>query len=379
MKFVKAGTRILDLRDSPWVDGPGRTILDCASSLREQGLELVVGTFGGGKQQSNDYAEEALRRNLPVRVLQERGPFDLRVVGQLVRLIHQMNIDLLHSHDFRSNVFGLIAAKICRKPIVTTVHGWIANDIKGRAYVAMDKLLLRQFSHVITVSERTRSLVSKSIPDAGKTSVIPNALILDKYVPDRSDDAFRRELVVAQDMPLIANIGRLSPEKGQLAFLHAVKRLVEKGVKARFVLIGIGPDQEMLQRYVNENGLADMVAFAGFRSNMITIYNSIDLVIQSSYTEGMPNVMLEALLMEVPVIATDVGGTAEVVKDHQTGILIRPDSVDQIVEQISDHIQYPDRLLSMARKGRQDVSSRFDHRSRVDRLSALYSRVLRDH
>jgi glycosyltransferase involved in cell wall biosynthesis len=367
---------ILDLRDSPWVDGPGRTILDCATSLRERGYDLVIGTFSGGEQKTSAYAEEARRRGLTVKAIQERGPFDRRVVGQVMRLIDEVGADIVHTHDFRSNVFGLLAARMRRRPTVTTVHGWIANDLKGKLYVAADKAILRFFNRIITVSERTRGLVEKARVPQHRVTVIPNALTLDRYLPDRHDDAFRRELGVDRDTLLIANIGRLSPEKGQLEFLQAARELRRQHANLRFILIGIGPDQEKLERFVEANGLREAVVFAGFRHDMISVYNGLDLVVQSSCTEGMPNVVLEALLMEVPVIATDVGGTAEIIEHGQTGVLIRPGAVGEIVEQIAAHCRQPAELRAMARRGRQLVSERYDHRRRVDRLALLYDGLL---
>lgn len=369
-------TTILDLRDSPWVDGPGRTILDCGSSLRGRGYDLVIGAFSGGAYpKSHAYAEEAARRGLAVRMLQEKRSLDFGVVRQVTAIIDEVGADIVHTHDFRSNIFGLLAARLRRKPVVTTVHGWIANDSKGKFYVATDKAIIRFFDHIVTVSERTRTLVEKTRVNANKVSVIPNALILDRYVPERRDDAFRREIRAGRETLLIANIGRLSPEKGQIEFLQAAKRLLEMGIDAKFILIGIGPDQEKLGRYVAENGMTSAVVFAGFRDDMIRIYNSLDLVVQSSYTEGMPNVVLEALLMEVAVIATDVGGTAEVLRHAQTGMLIRPGVVEEIVDQISAYRSEPEKFRAMARQGRQDISRRYDHNLRVDRLAALYRRL----
>ena len=372
----KSRVTILDLRDSPWVDGPGRTILDCASSLRDHGYNLVIGTFSGGGQKTNAYAEEAKRRGLEVRTIQERGRFDHRVVGQIIKLIDDVNADIVHTHDFRSNVFGLLAARIRRKPVVSTVHGWIANDVKGKLYVAADKAVLRFFDRVITVSERTKGLVEKARISLGKITVIPNALTLERYVPNRSADAFRCEIGANRDTVLIANIGRLSPEKGQLEFLQAAQELVCQRENVKFILIGIGPDRDKLERFVVEHGLSDAVIFAGFRQDMINVYNGLDLVVQSSYTEGMPNVVLEALLMEVPVIATDVGGTAEIIEHERTGVLIRPGAVGEIVEQITAYCRDPARHRAMAQLGRNLVSERYDHGRRVVKLAALYDSML---
>lgn len=371
------GLRILDLRDSPWVDGPGRTILDCAVSLREKDCDVIIATFNGGKETAGAYAEEAIKRGLVVKTLKERGRFDYQIVRQLTSLIDEVNPDIVHTHDFRSNIFGLIAASMRGKPIVSTVHGWIANDIKGKAYVFIDKIALRFFSLIIAVSDRTRRLVEKTGVSKDKIAVISNALRLDQYVIDRSASTFRQELGIKPHTALIACIGRLSPEKGQHEFLMAAHELARQFDDVKFVLIGIGPIKEQLERYVIENGLSEVIVFCGYRSDMINIYNGVDLVVQSSYTEGMPNVVLESLLMGVPVIATDVGGTGEVIEAGKTGVLIKPGSVSAIVEQIGNFLRNPSMFRAMAMMGRQIVEEKFDHRKRVERLAGIYRDVTR--
>ena len=137
---------VLDLRDSPWVDGPGRTILDCAESIEGNEYHFVIGSFEGGPSKSNAYTDEARARGLEVVTIPERSSFDWKVISHILQIIKQYNIDLIHTHDFRSNLFGLICAKKCGLPVVATVHGWIANNYKGKIYRVVDKLLLRFFT-----------------------------------------------------------------------------------------------------------------------------------------------------------------------------------------------------------------------------------------
>lgn len=367
---------ILDLRDSPWVDGPGRTILDCAESLRGTGYQIVIGAFSGGPQKTSAYVDEAHRRGLPVIVFHERGALDVGVIRQVLEAMRQTGADLVHTHDFRSNLFGLYCARRLGKPAVSTIHGWIANGLKKRIYRILDKVMLRFFDHIIAVSERTKHLARRAWIRDDRITVIPNALTVDRFAPDRGDRAFRAELGLNQDSVIIANIGRLSPEKGQLEFLQAARILAMERRDLHFVLAGIGPDQKRLEHFVNEAGLGHAVVFAGFREDMLSLYNSVDLVVQSSYTEGMPNVVLEALLMSVPVIATDVGGTGEVVEHQHTGVLIPPGDVQALITAMHDFLNNRTRHETMARAGRERILERFDHRGRVERLRSVYDEVL---
>jgi len=235
-------------------------------------------------------------------------------------------------------------------------------------------LILRRASHVIAVSEETRAQLGEWATDT-RCSVIPNALRVERYHPSRGLGRFRKEHGISSDETLIANIGRLSPEKGQFPFLHAARDLLRENKNLKFVLFGSGPDESRLRKFAADSGISQSVIFAGYRVDMDRLYDEIDLVVQSSFTEGMPNVVLEALLMEVPVIATDVGGTREVLKDGETGVLI--DSAERgIVGAVEQFLDNRTTFQEYARNGRSDVLARFDHRGRVARLCDVYDRVI---
>lgn len=368
--------KVLDLRDSPWVDGPGRTILQSATMVDEDSCKIMIGAFFNDSHEKHAYINEAERLRLDILPIKESSAFDRQVIRQILDAISRHSINILHSHDFRSNIFGLICAKRARIPIISTCHGWISNGIKGKIYTNIDKLSLRFFDEVISVSDTMRKqLLAMGIAD-DRISVIRNALIVDNYQPDRSRQILRDELGLSADTKIIANIGRLSPEKGQDIFLQAAQDLLKRYDKLCFVLIGIGPDKSRLEKLVSELGINDSVVFLGFRKDMHEIYNSIDLVVQSSYTEGMPNVVLESLLMKVPVVATAVGGTSEIIKAGATGVLIEPHNLPQLVDGIAGFLDMPGQYQVMAQAGSEFVGRNFDHNQRVTSLMNVYEKVM---
>ena len=370
--------RVLDLRDSPWVDGPGRTILQSASMVDQQRCKIIIGAFCGDAHGDHAYLHEAMERNLEVFQINEKSAFDWKVIKQILEAIDRLSIDVIHTHDLRSDLFGLICSIRTGTPIISTCHGWIANNLKGKLYRAIDKLLLRFFDCVIGVSETMRIELQRIGVNANKIDVILNALIIENYIPDNKSQLFRDELGIDGESVLIANIGRLSPEKGQVIFLKAAKELLLKHNSLVFLLIGIGPEQEKLEKLCDDLGIRDHVIFCGYRDDMINIYNSLDLVVQSSSTEGMPNVILESLLMQTPVVATAVGGTPEIIQHEQSGLLIDFNSLQQLVESISDFVTYPDKHYKMSIKGRNYVMENFNHSHRVNRLMDVYERIVSD-
>jgi glycosyltransferase involved in cell wall biosynthesis len=367
---------ILDLRDSPWFDGPGRTILECAEDICRKKFRIVIGAFDNGNINGTTYEHEARKKQLDVVRVREKKAFDLRVLKQIVSFINEYEINIIHTHDFRSNLIGIITAKLLRRPIIATVHGWITNNKKSKIKAVIDKWIACRCDHVIAVSKATKERVGKKNRN-GFVTVIPNALRHEQFNPVRPFGKFRKSLRIDSDEIVIANIGRLSPEKGQELFIEAAREIAGRCKKIRFLLIGIGPDQEKLEAMVRKYGLDRIVIFTGFRNDMGSIYNDVDLVVQSSYTEGMPNVVLESLLMEVPIIATDVGGTSEVISQDETGILIQPGDLSGLILSINEFIENRQTFTEMAKRGREDVKKRFNHADRVKRLENVYLTVFR--
>jgi len=368
--------RVLDLRDSPWVDGPGRTILDTASMVDPQRYRIVVGAFSGDRHGGHAYLTEAVRRELETYPIAERRALDPDVLRRIIHWCRTHAIDIIHTHDFRSDLYGLIAARRIGIPAVSTCHGWIANDIKRRVYRSVDKFLLRFFDRIIVVSARMQEeLLVRGIPDH-RLALIQNALVVERYRPDRTDRSVQAEWGIPAHHRVVGNIGRLSPEKGQDLFLRAAARLASEMPAVSFVLIGIGPEEQRLHRLAAELGIAERVVFAGYRADMQRVYNSLDLVVQSSSTEGMPNVILEALLMRVPVVATDVGGTAEIVTDGRSGRLIPPGAPGALVTAMRESLADPDRTLAWAATGDNHVRRHFNHALRLQRIMAVYDQVV---
>lgn len=363
---------ILDLRDSPWVDVPGRTILDCAESLEGNGFHFIIAGFSGGAQKTNEYTNEARNRNLDVVIIEEKNAFDYNVIRQILSIISEYKIDVIHAHDFRSDLFGLLCAKIRRKPIVSTIHGWIANDKKGVVYTWLDKRLLRFFNKVISVSNKTAKIAVDSGINSNKITVINNALKLENYEKYKVEKCLRKELGLSTDAVLIANIGRLSPEKGQLDFLKASETLLKKHEQVKVLLIGIGENYDMLKKYAVSHNIDDSVFMLGFRKDMVNIYNNVNMIVQSSYTEGMPNVVLEAMLMRVPVIATNVGGTCEIIEHKKTGTVFNAGDILKLSELLEDFVEQSDCFYSMAIKGEAIIRNNFSHRKRVKKLADFY-------
>lgn len=372
---MQSRINVLHLRDSPWFDGPGRTIVETGLRMDSAEFNYYVAGFVGPGQTSNPFLEEASRRGCKVLTIQEHSRFDPNALRKLREIVEDLEIDILHAHEFRSNLYTLFCRT--KKPIVrlTTIHGWIRNSLKEHIFVFLDKLLLHLFDGVVAVSERIKKdLRFFSVPKK-RIHVIHNALMLNDFNSDEEDTSFRREISVDKDTVVLVNIGRLSREKGQDIFLKAGRILRDRGYAVRLAFLGIGPEEEYLRKLAIELDMED-TSFCGFKKNMLPIYAGADYVVQSSLTEGLPNVILESLWTGVPTVATAVGGTPEIVEHGVSGLLVPPGdplAIADSLESLITNLEYREQLVS---SGRKRILLEFDIDVRVKRISSLYKEVV---
>ena len=370
---ARSTVRVLHLRDSPWVDGPGRTILETAARIDRARVDYHVGAFVSDPTGPHPLVDALTTRRLPVHPIEDRGGIGSDLVGRVVGLLDRLQIDVLHTSEFRSNVLALLCARSRPVRLVSTAHGWITNDLRGHAYALVDRALLRRFDRVILVSHAMRRRLPRWwVPD-GRVRVLHNALMTDSYgqavldVPRSAPDT---------SGPLrILNVGRLSPEKGQALLLEAVASLSEEFPRLQLCFAGTGPLEALLKRLAADLGIADRVHFLGYVADMPALYSSVDLVVQSSLTEGLPNVMLEVAYLGVPVIATDVGGTGEVIEHGVSGWLVKRGSAAEITGGLRRFLAAPAEFVSMARAGRRRVAQEFSFPARTEAQTRIYEEL----
>ena len=172
--------------------------------------------------------------------------------------------------------------------------------------------------------------------------------------------------------PVLVSIGRLSAEKGHADLLDALAAVFRRGRRMEAVLVGDGPERPHLEQRVRDLGLDGWVHFPGYLDRPQVVLNEADLMVLPSHTEGLPNVALEALAMHVPVLATNVGGTPEVIRDGETGRLVPARDTRAMTEALEHFLQHRDAWAAMARRGRQRVVDEFDFRTRTRRLEDMY-------
>jgi glycosyltransferase involved in cell wall biosynthesis len=368
---------VLHLRDTDRICGPGKTIIETCCATDRDAFSQKIGLFQMAGEPESIYYQAALARGVEVIPVRSTHPYDPRLVTTLLGIIKRHDIHIVHSHEYKSDLLTWALRRIHRVPIMTTIHGWITNSRKSRLMVGLSQKVLGGFDRVVAVSEGTRRRVLGCGVPAEKLVVIHNAIVTENYRPEDHQPGFlRQRFGLPASAMLVGSIGRLSPEKGQYDLLEAVERIAPVRPGVYFVLVGDGPDRPGLEERVRASGLSGRVFFTGHLNDVRPVYRDLDILALTSHTEGFPNVVLEALCMETPVLATDVGGTAEIVEDEATGVLIPSKAPDRIERGLLRLLDDPAGAERLMRNGRAAVFARFAFRTRVTREEALYREIL---
>jgi glycosyltransferase involved in cell wall biosynthesis len=296
---------------------------------------------------------------------------------QLVALVRRGGFDLIHSHGYRADVFGLAVARWCRRPIVSTCHGFVDNDARLRFYNALDARVLRQFTRVIAVSNSMKDHLVAHGVGGNRIRVITNAVT---EASAAEQGRTRRQVRAAAGFAdadfVFGYAGRLSEEKGVASLIDAFASLPAAPAGSRLLIVGDGPERQALEQQAAARGVASRTTFAGFQSDMGPWFSAMDAFVLPSLTEGTPMALLEAMGYRLPVIASAVGGVPAVLTDRENGLLVDPGSVAQLVQTMQALTTTPSLRKAVAEAGVQAIRDRYGvdgwiHRTREVYLEAM--------
>lgn len=368
--------RLLYLRDTLTICGPGKTILNTWRTLDRSRYELVIAATKPNGDERSTFLEAASGLGAPVYPFAIGRGLDLGAIVRLVKLIRSERIDVLQTHDAQTRRLGVIAAALTGIRHISSVHGWIFNDRKELIARWIDRHLLRMADAVIVVSDRLRQeLVAAGVP-ATHITLIRNAIMLQDYATTPEGAALRAKLDIPADAPVVSIVGRLSAEKGHMDFLSAARTVLDVLPDTRFLIIGDGPLRGAIEARIAELGLSHRVILTGHQSQLGPYYAVTSVLAISSYTEGIPNVMLEAFAYGKPAVATAVGGVPEVLEEGRTGFLVEPGQPAKMAERLQRLLGDADLRTQMGRTARQVIEERYSFDARTRALTAIYERQL---
>ena len=311
---------------------------------------------------------------------------DLETLRRLTRLMRRHRPHVVHTHLAKAGFFGRIAARYTRRPcIIHTYHGHIFSGYdefskpKMELYRRMDQIAARCSDRIVTLTEsQAIELQSKGIGKPEQYRVVPLGLELEPFLdfPNCRAD-LRQEMGLPLDTPLIGHISRLVPVKSVQYFIQAAEIVRRTHPNAVFLVIGDGPSRPELEKIAADKGLlSDGVRFLGFRADLPRLCHGLDAVALTSLQEGTPVAIIEALTAGRPVVATDVGGVATIVRHRETGWLSPPRDAAHIALGINTILNEPETAAQWGRHGRAVVYPKNDVSRLLGDIEELYLDVL---
>jgi glycosyltransferase involved in cell wall biosynthesis len=305
-------------------------------------------------------------REVPLPRLRPPGPRPAGAVLAMRRLVRDTGAVLVHANGSRAMLYAGLAARLTGRPCV-----WHVRVLEPDP--PLDWVLARLATRIVAISDAVRMRFGRSSRAAARSTVVPNGIDLGAFVPARSASEVRAELGLPAGARVVGSVGRLVPYKGYAYLLDAFARLRGKHPDVRLLLVGDGPERASLERQARAQGVEADARLAGHREDVADLVQVMDVFVLPSVAEHFGRVLLEAMALARPIVATAAGGVPEIVRDGATGLLVPPRDALALATAVGALLDDPARADALGRAGRQRVRD-----FTIERHAALMEAVFLD-
>ena len=346
---------------------------------------------GPGLGPEGSLEDRARRGGLDLRIIEASRrsihPWrDWKTYRQLVRLLRQIQPDLLHTHSSKAGIIGRVAAAKLNLPCVHTVHG--ASFHVGQSAMAyklyqwMERRAAPATDKFITVCDAmTEQYVQARIAPREKFATVYSGFDVEPFLhPSRSPHLVRAELGLKPEHVVIGKVARLFPLKGHAFLVRAAKAVIERCPNVRFLLVGDGILRAQFEGELTASGIRDRFVFAGLvpPTQVPELINAMDIVAHTSVWEGLARVLPQGLIAGKPVVSYDIDGAREVVIPDQTGFLLPRETIDELSAALITLANDPELRHRLGAAGRDRFTEQFRHETMTRQIRDVYAEVLRN-
>jgi glycosyltransferase involved in cell wall biosynthesis len=379
--------RVLRLFSRLNIGGPAIHVILATAGLDRSRYEslLVVGQEGQREGNFFDlaHAKGVNFRVIPSFVRRINPVLDSITLAKLYRLMKRERPDIVHTHTAKAGALGRVAARMAKVPVVVhTFHGSVFqgyfDTLSSHIFQRIERRLACWSDAVVGVSPQVaEELERRHVAPRRKIEVIYLGLELDRYQHlDAHRGSLRRELGVSRDVPLIGCVGRLVPVKDLPTLFRAMLILNRSQPAAVLLVVGDGPERQNLELEAYKLGVSANVRFLGFRRDLERFYSDIDLAVNSSINEGTPVALIEAMSSGVPVVATSVGGTPDLLRSGLLGTLVPAANPQDLSKAMLDVLLQREQAKEQAQRAKVQVLKQFQAQRLLSDLDSLYTRLL---
>jgi glycosyltransferase involved in cell wall biosynthesis len=302
----------------------------------------------------------------------------LQQAVRLIRLLREEGAEVVHSHDAYTSVYGTMCARLAGVPgVIASRRSWYSPHLQGRILRA-NRLAYRFAHRVVGNSPSVSRLVeSEGGVSASRIVTIPNFLDPESFdpIPPAERRRMLDELGVPEGAFVVGIVARLSPVKDHASLLRAIASLRERIPQLHCVMIGDGPERPAIEALVNSLELQDIVHLAGTRTQPPNLHGLFDVSVLCSTSEAFPNSVLEAMAAARPVVATDVGGTPDAVRQGTTGLLVPPSDPSRLSDAILRLYEEPALRAKLGNAGCAAARAGYSADAVISQVEALYTRL----
>ena len=358
-------------------------LLEQIEALTRAGHEVVAVCS------ASEHIHEVRRRGIVVEALpmtREPGIGDAASLLALVHCFRRHRFDVVHTHTPKAGLLGPLAARLARVPVVVhTIHGLLVHDSQPkwrRALGWLPEKITASLSHrLLSQSEEDVHVACEmKLGSPGKIAYLGNGVDVERFHPPSAAEraAGRYALGLQPDEFAIGSVGRLVYEKGFAELFSAAAQIRGRDPSARFLVAGAEePDQRdaVPRKLMSELTARGQIEFLGWWDRMASFYAALDLFVLPSHREGLPRACMEAAASSLPVVASNIRGCREVVRDGETGLLFPVKNSEALAEAITKLLSDRPRAQAMGSCGRRHIVAHFDERQVLGRLCSFYEEL----
>lgn len=371
---------ILHLLNKFTFGGTERVIVNLVRKSPDH-IRNIIGSF---YDFSEEFVREIPEKHEFIYCLHKRDGNDIRIPFRIASLSKKFDVNIIHSLGWATYAEGLIAAYLLgkRRRFIHSYRGKTRADLMGipRRRIYTEKLFSNFCEAIVVPSEESKREYAELVGiDASKIRVIYNGVDVDRF---KGNDSLRwprrREMGIGDGEIVVGSVGRFDPVKNMTGLVIAFSKLKEQErIKSKLLLVGDGPELPGIVALVKDLELKPRVVFTGMSADIPKWLSAMDVYVQPSHFEGVPNSVLEAMAAGLPVIATRVGGVPEIVADRETGFLVPSNNQESLTRAIESLVKDLEKGRQMGTCGRRRVTSLFSIEKMAKEYEALYETVLR--
>jgi glycosyltransferase involved in cell wall biosynthesis len=373
-----AACRVLIVISTHVVGGPGKGLIQIIPELNADGRVVpMLHTFKRHDMADTPFLAACREKGIAAQVLTQRFNYDPRPLFALARIVREQGAQVIQTHGYKENLFGLVLKLVLRKRWICFLHGTTDENLKVRFYHLLDRLVVRFADRIVAVS---RELAERTVPRRRfhKVRVVENAIAARTVEPNPFLVAGWKAKNGIDKKRVITSVGRLSPEKGHVVLLEAVRRLADTGLSFQLLLVGDGPLRAELEKKCERLRLRSYVRFLGEVKEMDLVYGATDIFVLPSFKEGMPNVVLEGMSHGLPMVVTRVGAIPDMLREGVDALLVPPGDIMALSRALQHLLMHPQAARALGQAAKKAVFPRFSVGKRAENLITVYRELEQD-